>query len=130
MNMSLHHSGFINVFFSRNLCRYDIYVRLFLKQNTFPQWFITILKVDEHLSNYGWSLSNNTEIGWRGKKTDRMMSFCIARILIRTVIQQSNNENVHLRDHISKAQDGFLLGHNFLIMVRFTLLFTPLVYGI
>jgi len=64
------------------------------------------------------------------EKTDRMMSFCIARILIRTVIQQSNNENVHLRDHISKAQDGFLLGHNFLIMVRFTLLFTPLVYGI
>jgi hypothetical protein len=37
------------------------------------------------------------------EKTDRMMSFCIARILIRTVIQQSNNENVYLRDHISKA---------------------------
>ena len=64
------------------------------------------------------------------EKTDRMMSFCIARILIRTVIQQSNYENVYLCDHISKAQDGFLLGHNFLIMVCFTLLFTPLVYGI
>lgn len=50
------------------------------------------------------------------------MSFCIVRILIRTVIQQSNNENVYLRDKISRAQDGFLLGHNFLIMVRFTLL--------
>lgn len=55
------------------------------------------------------------------------MSFCIVRILIRTVIQQSNNENVYLRDKISRAQDGFLLGHNFLIMVRFTLLFTLLV---
>jgi hypothetical protein len=48
----------------------------------------------------------------------------------QTIQRSVDNENVYLRDHISKAQDGFLLEHNFLIMVRFTLLFTPLVYGI